>query len=256
MLNNLSRALSRAGLLALASLLGACTPTPQLPQALKLEASYQLTFNEALVGHVIFGLDIAADGQYQIEAFTTPAGAMGKAGDLEVLEVSRGNLDIDRVRPVHFEHSVMQNERLEVVSLSFDWEGHQLKVFNGKASQQLGLLPNTHDRLSYLLIAGRLSRETGGELRHIQVASVEATEETVLQPIGQADVEVPLGHFDGDRHPPPDPGRDRRTRTLVRPCAQPAAAARGAPLGRQRGRDAAGVTASRGRSTAGRAPSE
>lgn len=201
-----------AALLSLAALLGACSQTaPQPPQAVKLTADYQLTFNDALVGRVMFDLDIAADGHYQIEAFTTPAGTMGTADDLEVLEISRGTLDSEQVRPVRFEHSVMQSERLEVVSLSFDWEGRQLAVLNGEASQQLGLLPDTHDRLSYLLIAGRLSRETSGELQHIQVASVEATEETVLQSIGQADVEVPLGHFaaTGIRRLTPDETEER-----------------------------------------------
>jgi hypothetical protein len=181
-----------AGALALA----ACTERPEPVPPEQIEAGYQLLFNDSLVGNALFSLSIDADGGYRIEAFTAPAGKIaGQVGN-EVLELSTGTLDSETVRPQRFEHSVMQDDALTRVRLEFDWEARQLRVSNATAVQTLALLPQTLDRLSYLVAAGRLVDAEPGALQELRLATLEATEQVVLQVIGRKSTTVPYGTFE------------------------------------------------------------
>ena len=192
------------------ALLGACTPTPELAREQRIEATYRLLYNDILVGHALFELAIDADGHYRIEAFTTPAGEIRKIGDHEVLEVSRGTIDIDGIRPALYDQSVREQQRLNLFKLTFDWQRHALQLANQEQTRRVGLLPGTHDRLSYLLAASTLAAAERGTLK-IRVASTDATEEGLLEVIGQADIEVPQGSYRaiGVRRATPD-SDDRR----------------------------------------------
>ncbi|MGD8957617.1 MAG: DUF3108 domain-containing protein [Chromatiaceae bacterium] len=184
--------------LALSLLLG-CTPLPQtLSQPMAVEATYRLVFNEQLVGMALFALQIHADGSYELEAFTTPAGKMRRAKGQEVLEISRGTIDDAGIRPQRFEHSVMQDEDIEVVELQFDWDGHALQLRGRNGTQRVALLPGTHDRLSYLLAANRLAASSGGA-QSIKIAALESTEEVRLEIAGEETVTVPLGTYPASR---------------------------------------------------------
>jgi hypothetical protein len=169
-----------------------CSETPPPPpwQALHTESSYRVLFNDALVAHALFQLSIDADGGYRIEAFTTPAGHMSKA-DQQILEVSSGRIDAGRIVPQRFDHSVIRGDGVDAVNLLFDWPKKRLQLIGGEQRRQVALLPDTQDRLSYLLAARMLARR-GGDL-NLQVASSEATEETRLSVIGQRRLELPLG---------------------------------------------------------------
>jgi hypothetical protein len=181
--------------LLLSAWLGGCTDKPEPVQPLHIDAVYQLLFNESLVGNALFALSINADGTYRIEAFTTPAGQMATPGGHEVLEVSAGELDMTQIRPASFEHSVMQGDTFERVNLEFDWAGKKLRIENGDVQQTLGLLPDTHDRLSYLLAAGRLVNLQKDAISPIRLAALDATEEAVLQVIGDSAITVPYGDY-------------------------------------------------------------
>jgi hypothetical protein len=184
--------------MALSLLLG-CTPLPQtLSQPMAVEATYRLLFNEQLVGMTLFALQIRADGSYELEAFTTPAGKMRQAEGQEVLEISRGTIDDTGIRPQHFEHSVMQDEDIEVVELQFDWDGHALRLRGRNGTQRVALLPGTHDRLSYLLAANRLVASSG-TAQSIKIAALESTEEVRLEIAGEETVTVPLGTYPARR---------------------------------------------------------
>lgn len=184
--------------MALSLLLG-CTPLPQtLSQPMAVEATYRLLFNEQLVGMALFALQIHADGSYQLEAFTTPAGKMHQAAGHEVLEISRGTIDDAGIRPWRFEHSVMQDEDIEVVELQFDWDAHALQLRGRNGTQRVALLPDTHDRLSYLLAANRVAAR-GGAAQSIKIAALESTEEVRLEVTGEETVTVPLGTYPASR---------------------------------------------------------
>ena len=79
-------------------------PTEKIETPLEIEASYRLLFNEQLVGIALFELEIAEDGNYRIDAFTTPAGQMEDQSDDEVLETSLGKLEAGAIRPALFQH--------------------------------------------------------------------------------------------------------------------------------------------------------
>ncbi|MCB1787477.1 MAG: DUF3108 domain-containing protein [Gammaproteobacteria bacterium] len=197
-------------LAAFCLLLAACTPTPRTLQGpLAIEASYRLLFNDALVGQALFVLEIGRDGHYRLDAFTRPAGQMQNRADHEVLESSEGVLDAQGARPERFEHSVMQDGELELVGLKFDW-AQQALWLEGPQPRRMALLPDTQDRLSYLLAAHDLAA-TGEGSRQLQVASADAAEETILEVTGQSVVEVPLGHYQatGIRRISPDPDEHR-----------------------------------------------
>ncbi len=191
----LARATRRGHTIAVAlALLSACTQTPELARAQRIEASYRLLYDGILVGHALFELAIDDDGGYQIEAFTTPAGEVGRAIDHEVLESSQGVIDIDGIRPSRYDHSVRQNGRLALVRLTFDWPQGALRLAGQDTSRLVGLLPDTHDRLSYLLVASTLAAAERGTAQ-IRVASSDATEVGLLELIGPADIEVPHGRY-------------------------------------------------------------
>jgi len=184
--------------MALSLLLG-CTPPPQtLSQPMAVEATYRLLFNEQLVGMALFALQIRADGSYQLEAFTTPAGKMHQAAGHEVLEISRGTIDDAGIRPQRFEHSVMQDEDIEVVELLFDWDGHALQLRGRNGTRRVALLPDTQDRLSYLLAANRLAANSDFT-QSIKVATLESTDDFRLEVDGKEKVTVPLGTYPASR---------------------------------------------------------
>jgi hypothetical protein len=186
------------GLLAGAAALAAvgCSEQHARIEPLQIDAGYQLRFNDSLVGHALFVLVIDAAGGYRLEAFTTPAGKITGQDGQEILEVSEGTLDAERIRPQRFEHSVLLDDGLKRVGFEFDWQAKTQHVSNDEVQQTLALLPGTHDRLSYLLAAGRLAQSESGQLHEIRLASLEATEQVVLQVIGRTEVTVPLDTFD------------------------------------------------------------
>lgn len=191
MLNRIRHAALIAATLALA----ACSaPREGSETPLSVEATYRLLFNDLLVGNALFELHIAKDGNYRIEAFTVPAGQMRQAAGHEVLESSEGMITADEIRPLRFDHSVMEGEHIEVMNLRFDWDRHALHLSAGDTERDIVLPPHTHDRLSYLLAARRLAA-AGAGMQQIQVASIETSEETRLEIIGSAPVEVPFGHY-------------------------------------------------------------
>jgi hypothetical protein len=208
--------LLRLALLPATLWLAACAPpTPstalEIETPLAIEASYQLLFNEQLVGNALFALEIAEDGSYRIDAFTTPAGQMENQADHEVLESSLGKLQAGEIRPERFEHSVMQGGLIELVSLAFDWKRHRLRIAGKETQRDVVLLPGTQDRLSYLLVAHRLAA-AGNGASQIQIASIDASEETVLEVIGKEPIEVASGRYEalGIRRVTPTPGESRR----------------------------------------------
>ena len=176
--------------------LAACSPAPPTQaRPVAVEAGYQLLFNDVLVGNALFVLEIDHQGNYRIDAFTTPAGQMAQSDGHEVLESSHGVIGSGGVRPQRFEHSVMAGEDIEADSLVFDWEKHLLRVSSPEARHGAALLPGTQDRLSYLLTAWRLARLGEGS-EQVKIASTESTEETRLQVTGEESIDVPLGHYD------------------------------------------------------------
>ena len=193
--------------------LAACdsTRSPPAETPLSLEARYRLLYNDTLVGTALFALEIDNDGAYRLDAFTVPAGQMQRNGEHEVLESSRGRLATDGVRPTAFEMSVMRDGEYEIGRLAFDWDKGAMTAAGPNGNQVLSLPPDTHDRLSYLLAARRLAADGAGSAL-IQVASLQASEETQLQVDGSESIEVPLGRFDAVavRRTTADTGDDRR----------------------------------------------
>lgn len=192
-----------------------CSPETErqpAPVALNIEASYQLRFNDALVGHALFTLRTnPQSGSYRIEAFSVPAGKMAQADGHEVLEASTGRIDGARVRPAQFAFSVMDEGKLSVLSIEFDWAQQQLHLRDDKASSELTLLPNTQDRLSYLLLARQLA--LGGDvIRNLQIVTPQDTEQTGLELGEPASIEVPAGRYEAIlvQRLAPVPGEVRR----------------------------------------------
>lgn len=183
--------------IALAALaLAACSPAPQTPVGpISVEAAYRLLFNDALVGSALFVLEIDPEGNYRIDAFTTPAGQMAQSGGHEILESSQGVIDSKGVRPRRFDHSVMADEDVDATSLVFDWDKHVLRVTGQQSEHGAALLPGTQDRLSYLLTAWRLA-VLGKGATQVKIASTKSTEDTQLQVTGEEAIDVPLGHYD------------------------------------------------------------
>ena len=193
-------------------LIAACDTETRPPETpLVLEARYRLSYNDTLVGTALFDLEIDADGSYRLSAFTVPAGQMQREGEHEVLESSRGRLFADAIHPTAFERSVMQDGKYALGSLTFDWDHRTLTAAGPNGSRVLGLPPGAHDRLSYLLAARRLAASGDGGML-IQVASLQASEETQLQVDGSESIEVPFGRFDAVsiRRIGPDADDDRR----------------------------------------------
>ena len=211
----LSRALRSTRWLAMLStalFLAACDTAREAREApVSIEAAYRLMFNDLLVGQALFALRIGADGSYRLDAFTVPAGQMQSAAGHEVLETSEGTLSPDAVRPLRFDHSVVEDGRIELVRLLFDWERYTLRLRGRQDDRDIGLLPGTHDRLSYLLAARRLAARGEG-VQQIRVASAEDSEDAVLEVSGHDAIEVPLGHYQAVAvtRSGPDP-HDRRT---------------------------------------------
>ena len=185
-----------AGLASLALLLAACGPTPrELPEPVAIEATYRLLFNDVLVGHALFVLEISSGGAYSIDAFTTPAGQMRQATVHEVLEHSRGRIDSGGVRPDRFDRSVMLDQEVTLQGLAFDWDRRRLRFKDGEEVRVEALAAGTQDRLSYLLTAWRLvTAEVAAT--EVQIASTEAVDKTRLEVVGKETIEIPLGRYE------------------------------------------------------------
>lgn len=185
----------RLVLLTTLLLTAACESTRDpLAEPMQVEADYRLLFNDLLVGHALFVLQIEPDRRYRFEAFTVPAGQMERAEGHEILEVSQGVIDAGAVRPLRFDHSVMRDGQIELLQLLFDWDRQRLALQGSSGSREISLSPGTHDRLSYLLAARRLAAAGEGTLP-IRIASHENSEQAVLQVIGPTPIAVPLGHY-------------------------------------------------------------
>jgi hypothetical protein len=182
-----------AGLLV--SLIGCTADIEESPSPLSVEASYRLHFDGELVGHALFTLRTDIDGQYRIEAFTVPAGKMQRAADHEVLEVSEGRIENRHVRPSYFEHSVLDSSGIGSIRMQFDWPGGQLRLTSPDGERLLTLLPNTQDRLSYLLVA-RLLALGNDDASDLPIAAPQATEENRIQRRGETALELPGGRYD------------------------------------------------------------
>ena len=200
----------RTGLASLALVLAACAPTHEPPEAVTAEATYRLLFNDVLVGHTLFELQIGADGTYSLDAFTTPAGQMRQATVHEVLENSRGRIDPKGLRPERFQRSVMLDQEVTLNLLSFDWDKRRLRYSNGKEERVDALVPGTQDRLSYLLAAWQLA--VGGEgAIDVEIASIDSTEKTRLEVVGRETIDIPLGRYEtvAVRRSTPEPNQIR-----------------------------------------------
>jgi hypothetical protein len=174
--------------------LAGCSPAPESIGPVDLEATYQLTFNGTLVGHALFVLQIRSDGGYHMEAFTIPSDQLQAAAGGEVLETSSGTVDASGVRPLRFEHSVMQGDLVESLGFAFDWDAGVLKL-TGKGKERETRLPSgTHDRLSYLLAAYRLAVAEEGVLQ-IQIATSESADQARLEVTGRQAIQVPMGSY-------------------------------------------------------------
>ena len=190
------KSVRRAAAAGLAILLYACTPGADrgIP-ALSVEAGYRLMFNDMLVGHSLFVLQIDADGSYRLDAFTTPAGEMKKEDGDEVLESTRGTIDGDEVYPRQFENSVMTGGEIRFDRLVFDRE-KRLQHRSGSQGEHTGaLLPGTQDRLSYILKAWLLARDGEGSAQ-VQIVSADASDTTRLRVVGKETLDVPYGSFE------------------------------------------------------------
>lgn len=177
-------------------LLAACTPDGPPPiEPVSVEATYQLTFNDRIVGNSLFVMQIASDGAYRIEAFTTPAGEMQQADGHEVLETSTGIIDSDAVYPHRFEASTVAGEEIRLDRLVFDWEKRLQHRGGALGERTAALLPGTQDRLSYLLAASRLAAVGRGDAA-VQIVSPGETDSTRLQVVGEEAIDVPLGHYE------------------------------------------------------------
>ena len=132
-------------------------------------------------------------------------GPMQRVAGHEVFESSRGALDPQHILPRRFDHSVLQDEHVEAVNLLFDWDKHALRLVAGDRTHSVGLLPGTHDRLSYLLAARRLA-SAGEGARQIQIASPDATEKTRLEVAEEVDVEIDPSELKVDVYRSTGPG--------------------------------------------------
>ncbi len=187
-------------LVSAALCLAACSELPPdtAPEGeapLAIDAIYRLLFNGQLVGNALFEFELFEGGGYRIDALTAPAGQMAAQSADEVLESSRGSLDAETIQPARFEHSVMRAGQIELISVAFDWQRRRLRVQGGQAQRDVVLLPGTHDRLSYLLAAYRLAVAGDGAVQ-LQVATAEASEETILEVTGREPVALPSGHYE------------------------------------------------------------
>jgi hypothetical protein len=158
------------------------------------EAVYALEFNDELVGHAYFTLTIDATGRYRFDAFTVPAGKLSRAAGQEVLETSDGVHRPSGTRSATFSQSAVDGERSERIDMNFDWHAGQLTLQGPSGQVAHALLPDTHDRLSYLLAARRLARRDTGPER-IQVAAPQATTESLLRVVAEETLDTPAGPF-------------------------------------------------------------
>ncbi|MGB5561640.1 MAG: DUF3108 domain-containing protein [Sedimenticolaceae bacterium] len=194
MLRRLYRLGGALALLALAACGPSPSPSPPKIEPVDLEAGYRLSFNGTLVGHALFTLRVQPDGRYLMEAYTIPSDQLRQAAGHEVLETSSGTIGDAGVRPRRFQHSVMQDDLVEMVSFVFDWERGVLKLVGQDSEQETELPPGTHDRLSYLLTAYHLALAGEGTLQ-IQIASPGSADETRLEVMGKQAIQIPLGSY-------------------------------------------------------------
>lgn len=150
-------------------------------------AVYRLTFNDELVGEAHFNLSI--DGErYELEAYTLPAGKMDTQRQ-EILEISRGWLSTEGVRPETYDYSIQTDGKLDLINLGFNWDSALLQIHSGKENREITLKPGSQDHLSYLLqIRNMLQR---GQVQiALYLVNPEATEAMVLEHRGQEQIEV------------------------------------------------------------------
>jgi hypothetical protein len=216
-MRRLRRALAVAVTLALAG--GCDRAEPPVLGPVAVEASYRLQLNGLPVGHAFFRLRVA-DRRYRIEALTVPDTTL--ADTQEVLERSEGRFEQGRAIPERFEHLVFADDGTDAVTLEFDWQAQRLRLGHGDEQREVVLLPNTQDRLSYLLVAHRLAT-TRGTATALQIAMPTATEESRLERVGPGRVVLPQGPRPAVefRRVTPSPDEQRRLWLAPETCPLP-----------------------------------
>lgn len=174
-----------------------CSPIPEpaIPPLVDAESRYELRFNDTHVADVFFAVEFsAADGRYRIDSLTESAPSLQDEESQEIVESSAGRLLGDRVRPERFDHSTRLGEQLQILNLAFDWDAGQLRLTNAERTETIGLLPDTQDRLSYLLVARQLAAAGAGD-RSLRIATPGGAEQASLETIAARRLELPAGDF-------------------------------------------------------------
>lgn len=156
-------------------------------------ATYELTFNEKVMGHSQFELDIV-DGSYELEAMVLPIKEMTTDGTHEILELSKGHFKQDKVIPNKYHYALFKQDNIATIDIDFDWPKQLMTIDTPQDKKQIQLSEDAQDRISYLLQVG-LAAMKGYQDVKISISSMDATAETYVRKLGDAILQLPAGRI-------------------------------------------------------------
>jgi hypothetical protein len=159
-------------------------------------ASYRLLFDGEVVGDSFFRLKLMPGQGYRFEAYTLPIEKGDPTQGHEILESSTGRLQEDGgVRPNDYYFSVFDDGEASLLEFRFDWAAQALRLRSSDQNARLELLPDTQDRLSYLLALGRWLATQETETR-FPIAQPGVTAVADFVRIDSSTIEVEAGRFE------------------------------------------------------------
>jgi len=158
------------------------------------EAEYALYMKGMKVAEMERRFSRSGDGQYLYRSDTETTGLFSLFRDDRITEESRGRLNSDAPRPLHYQYSHTGSKKHRKVSIRFDWDRNEvINLVNGDA-WKMDLEPGVVDKLLYQFI---IMQDLNAGKRHLKyiIADGGRTKTYHFEPEGEEVIETPLGRL-------------------------------------------------------------
>lgn len=173
-------------------LLGSATVRAEAGAAPAFQAEYALYIKGIKVAEMDRRFSRNGDGHYLYSSDTRTTGLFSLIRDDRVTEESRGTLDHDTLKPLHYQYSHTGSRKHRKVSIRFDWDNNEVINQVNDSAWKMALRPGVVDKLLYQYI---IMQDLANGKRHLRyvIADGGHTKTYRFEPEGEEVINTPLG---------------------------------------------------------------
>jgi len=173
-------------------LLSNATVLAEAGSAPTFQAEYALYIKGIKVAEMERRFSRSGDGHYLYSSDTRTTGLFSLIRDDRITEESRGSLNRDTLKPLHYQYSHTGSDKHRKVSIRFDWDNKEvINQVNGSA-WKMDLRPGVVDKLLYQYIIMQDLESGKRHLRYL-IADGGHTKTYRFEPVGEEVIDTPLG---------------------------------------------------------------